>query len=271
MYDVVKPIKIAIYVNTAYKTMEQIQAELGCDYLINGGTFDAYGQPCCWLKVDGTVLHRESWSDWGYGWDSGPDIRMDSSVNIAKYRNFITCVSLISPGELSYPKEMGGVRGRTAFGLTADGRVIPFCTRDGTGDAVSPEILRAKMRYLGAASALMLDGGISSRGIFPDGKVPANSKRPWVHNYIAIWTNTPDTITACPYPEPTHNVGRWCIFASRDENRWVQWMLNRHGAALDVDGVFGKLSDAALRIFQRANGLSADGICGAKTREALKR
>ena len=88
------------------------------------------------------------------------------------------------------------------------------------------------------------------------------------YNALAWFVDASET--PCPYAEPTRNVGRWCIFATRDMNRWVQWQLKRHGADLDVDGVFGKLSDTALRAFQRAHGLTDDGICGKLTREVLR-
>lgn len=281
MYGICQITKIKIYVNPStvnYKTMEQIQKELGCDYLINGSTFNGDGTPCCWLKVDGKLLHKEKWSDWGFGWN-GTDVVMDSTANIAKYQNFISCVSMISPGPFIVPSEMGGCRGRTAIGLTSDGKVIPFCTKDGTKEALYPESLKAKMKELGATSALMLDGGISSRCMMPSGTISTNKKRPYLHNYIALWThpvaeepkpqNPQASNPQCPYAEPTHNVGRWRIFYSKDEARWVQWMLNFRGYSLDDDGAFGKLSDAALRQYQRDHGLVADGVCGKKTRDSL--
>jgi len=270
MYYIFKPTKIKIYINSARKSAAQIRQETGCDALINGGLYDGNFRPCCWLRVDGKNLAAETWSDWGYGWNDGPDIVMDTSLDEGYYKNFITCVSMISPGPFSYPAALGGRRGRSAIGLTADDKVILFCTKDGSSESLTPEQLKSKMQQLGAVSALMLDSGGSSQCIFPNGKIVAERR---VQNYICVWIDkkAEQNNPQCPYKEPTHNVGRWCIFASRDENRWVQWQLNRHGANLDVDGAFGKLSDAALREFQRAHGLSADGICGAKTREELRK
>lgn len=68
-----------------------------------------------------------------------------------------------------------------------------------------------------------------------------------------------------PVPE---GLLRW---GSRGEGVcWVQRQLNRHGAELTVDGIFGPLTEAAVRAFQQANGLSVDGIVGPETKAALE-
>ena len=53
--------------------------------------------------------------------------------------------------------------------------------------------------------------------------------------------------------------------------RELQTLLNEHGIACDVDGIFGPATDAAVRAFQGASGLAVDGIAGPKTWEALRR
>ena len=50
----------------------------------------------------------------------------------------------------------------------------------------------------------------------------------------------------------------------------LQLALDRAGyGPLDTDGRFGRLTEAALRSFQRDLGLSADGIAGPRTHKAI--
>lgn len=70
-----------------------------------------------------------------------------------------------------------------------------------------------------------------------------------------------------PYNEPTKAVR----YNSRGNDvRWVQYALNKHGAHLVIDGIAGTKTINAVREFQIASGLVADGIVGEKTREKLK-
>lgn len=52
--------------------------------------------------------------------------------------------------------------------------------------------------------------------------------------------------------------------------KWLQWELNRHGANLELDGIFGIKTKLAVLLFQKDHNLSADGIVGPKTIDKLK-
>lgn len=49
----------------------------------------------------------------------------------------------------------------------------------------------------------------------------------------------------------------------------LQLALNRSGAGLDTDGIFGKATERALMSFQRSRGLLPDGIAGRESHRAL--
>ena len=55
-----------------------------------------------------------------------------------------------------------------------------------------------------------------------------------------------------------------------DEVADLQMLLSaKYGAGLDIDGVFGAKTEAAVKAFQQAHGLTADGVVGPKTWAAL--
>ena len=56
---------------------------------------------------------------------------------------------------------------------------------------------------------------------------------------------------------------------SGEEVKILQEILRRHGYDVTVDGKFGKGTERAVRDFQKANGLAADGRVGPKTLEKL--
>jgi murein L,D-transpeptidase YcbB/YkuD len=63
---------------------------------------------------------------------------------------------------------------------------------------------------------------------------------------------------------------QWPRFARSADNDyfaigWLQQLLNSRGAKLKVDHVFGAQTEAAVKTFQRAHGLTADGVVGPRT------
>ena len=187
----------AALVEAGGRSMEQVKAACGCQYIINSWFYDTTtGRPVGNLKIDGTVKATAGWNCWGLTWDKGADIRMDLIPDRGR-ASYISGVELLTPTRgpgkaLSYSPEYGGTRGRSAV-LLAGARVILYCSGDGTRDAKTPEALRDELvsigcRYDQAANlrALGLDAGSSSNCDFGDGQRISNGKR--VKGYLCIWT-----------------------------------------------------------------------------------
>jgi len=68
--------------------------------------------------------------------------------------------------------------------------------------------------------------------------------------------------------EPTTNVK---LNQKGDGVRWVQEFLNLWGYTIATDGIFGKNTLSAVTALQKTAGLDIDGVVGKKTRAALKR
>ena len=173
--------RVQIYINKSVKTLAEIKAETGADYLINGGLYQGK-QAVCHLRADGRTYAKDPYTYWGYAWDTGPDITL-RSVPAAERRNYICCVCLLRGGKaetLIYNRDVGGSRPRTAIGLK-DGALCLYCTDSGR----TPEELQAELLALGWESAVMLDGGGSSQCDLAGKRIVSNRK---VHNLILVYT-----------------------------------------------------------------------------------
>lgn len=73
-----------------------------------------------------------------------------------------------------------------------------------------------------------------------------------------LWKN--QSTTAVRTHIPTIRSG-----ATGQDVKDLQFLLNKAGANLTVDGIFGANTNKEVRNFQTANGLDVDGICGVKT------
>lgn len=163
--------KIQLYINAGKKSLAAIMAETGADFGLNGGLFNG-SKSLCNVKADGKVVNDPGWTEYGYAWNTGPDISMDIIPNSKK--NYIGCVQLKAGKDPAYQPDMGGKRGRTAMGLAGSNLVL-YCTGDGTGDASTPEDLHTEMlQKFQCDSALMLDGGGSSQCDFKGKKITAS-------------------------------------------------------------------------------------------------
>jgi N-acetylmuramoyl-L-alanine amidase len=172
--------RVQIYINKSVKTLAEIKAETGADYLINGGLYQG-PKAVCHLRADGRTYAKDPYTYWGYAWDTGPDITL-RSVPAAERRNYICCVCLLRGGKaetLIYNRDVGGSRPRTAMGIK-DGALCLYCTNSGR----TPEELQAELLALGWESAVMLDGGGSSQCDLAGKRIVSNRK---VHNLILVY------------------------------------------------------------------------------------
>ena len=186
----------AALVEAGGRSMEQVKAACGCQYIINSWFYDTTtGKAVGNLKINGSVKASAGWNGWGLTWDKGADIRLDIVPDNGG-ASYLSGVELLTPTRgpgkaLSYSPEYGGTRGRSAV-LLAGARVILYCSGDGTRDAKTPEALRDELvsigcRYDQAANlrALGLDAGSSSNCDFGDGQRISNGKL--VKGYLCIW------------------------------------------------------------------------------------
>ena len=80
---------------------------------------------------------------------------------------------------------------------------------------------------------------------------------------------SPDPVDmgVCPYEYPAIAIK---YTMQGNEVRWLQWMLNRHGYNLQIDGIYGPKTLEAVKNFQKKHDLVVDGLVGKKTKAALK-
>ena len=192
----------AALVEAGGRSMEQVKAACGCQYILNSWFYDTItGRPVGNLKIDGTVKAAAGWNGWGLTWDKGADIRLDILPDNGG-ASYLSGVELLTPTRgpgkaLSYSPEYGGTRGRSAV-LLAGARVILYCSGDGTRDAKTPERLRDDLvevggQYANTANllALGLDSGGSSQCDFGDNKIIHSARR--VAGYFCVWTTDAQT------------------------------------------------------------------------------
>ena len=108
----------------------------------------------------------------------------------------------------------------------------------------------------------------SSKGKVPgiSGNVDLDVDLDGIINLYAQGQPKEKKVTGNPYIMPNINIRKGMISTGV---KWVQWMLKERGFDIEVDGIFGKKTEAAVKDFQLKFGLKEDGIVGKKTREAL--
>lgn len=194
--------KIQIYQNKSRLYMKYIKEKTGADYIINGtiynpSRFTSYGN----TKFDGVVLHNPGYTEWGYMWNTGEDIKFGVLPN-STYRNYIGCVGMKKGDKLYYNSDMGGKRQRSCIGIKGNNLMLYCC--NGV-HSKTPETLQKYVYNNGWSSAIMLDGGGSTQCIFDNNILNStenNGNGRIVQNYILIFLegNNVDT-----HPNTTDN------------------------------------------------------------------
>ena len=173
MVDTFDCARAQIYHNTERLTPAQIKAKTGCTHIINGYLFNGKFQPVGWTVIDGKVISRDKYQDWGVsiGSDGKPQMLTDRGGS------FLSGVPILKAGSKLYrglTADVARPAARTAVGWMPNGKVCLWCDKT----SLTREQLQNKLLGLGVVDALMLDGGGSTQGIVPSGKVVSSRKVP---------------------------------------------------------------------------------------------
>lgn len=173
MVDVFDCARAQIYHNTAKLPPAQIKAKTGCTHIINGYLFNGKFQPVGWCVIDGKIISRDAYQDWGLaiGSDGKPQMLTDRGGS------FLSGVPILKAGAKLYrglTADVARSAARTAVGWMPNGKVCLWCDKA----SLTRDQLQDKLLGLGVSDALMLDGGGSTQGIFPKGTVASTRKVP---------------------------------------------------------------------------------------------
>lgn len=277
IYTIHQPYKMGVYHNASSKTISQIKKELEAKYggevvLCNLNLFDLKKfTGDCFTKANGKVVGTDGYIYNVLAWNEDDGKMVQTTSNkLNNYAHAFGCMEIIKNGKNCAPANLGwagGYRQRTAIGIKSNNDIVMYCNQAN----VSVASVVASLLNEGCVYAMNVDGGASTQCITPTATL---SSARIVHTlFYAVLQNSKASITptsaqgTCPYKEPTLNIRK----GSQGEGaKWVQWQLNKFGYGLTVDGIFGQASYTALLDFQKKQKLTADGICGAATRKALK-
>ena len=120
----------------------------------------------------------------------------------------------------------------------------------------------------------VLTGGLASGVLVAGLAIPAATAAAAPAATVSVATVSVATVTArlapAAVPKP------WPVLRQGSNSTWpkvtvrsLQYLLDAHGAKLAADGIFGAGTTAAVVAFQRAHHLTADGVVGPQTWDAL--
>ena len=192
MTDIFDCAQAQIYYNPGKLTPAQIKAKTGCTHIINGYLFNGKFQPVGWTVIDGKVISRDAYQDWGIsiGSDGTPKMLTDRGGS------FLSGVPLLKARAKLHrdlTPDVARSAARTAVGWIPNGKVCLWCDKA----SLTRAQLQNKLLGLGVVDALMLDGGGSTQGIFPGGKVVSTRKVPTM---LLFWERKAATTNPTPAP-----------------------------------------------------------------------
>lgn len=171
-------------------------------------------------------------------------------------------------------------------GKSTAGSAVVITPTGATTLAVSTaQDVQKALNTLGMANPLLtIDGKLGSMSItaikkfqasagLPQDGIPGSNTQSALQTAVARMAATgaaiglSPTVQAATLDNVTHAVASVTVSSSKD----VQHTLNMLGAspALTEDGILGPMSTAAVKAFQIAHGMMADGVPGPKTKTAL--
>lgn len=229
------------------------------EFVINGGFFALNtGNPVFDFKDEGKVKAAEK-NRMGLGVNNGVmswGYMQDFQDFISGYPYLVHNGIKLSP---TYAKEIDGRHPRTAIGyddkfyylVLVDGRTL--LNRGMTLSELADLFVKLKVSH-----AVNLDGGGSTRGLQWGSVINQPTENRAVDNVICAYRRDGQQPTKT---YPTLKKG-----SKGDEVKTLQTLLNAKGFNCGTaDGVFGAKTVSAVKAFQKANGLTADGIVGNQT------
>ena len=180
MKAVIRASRMEVFDNRALRlTPARVKARTGCTHIMNGWVFGSGLRLCDDITVAGKVLSKSRYNDWCLGCDREGTPVM--TLGNAAWKT--SAVPILKDGKKLARKltpDVARPAERTAVGWLADGRVLLWCDRA----ILTREQLQDKLLALGCVDALMFDGGGSTQGIFPGGKVTSSRK---VATFLCFW------------------------------------------------------------------------------------
>ena len=233
-----KPQSVELFDNrkTRY-TAAKVKAVTGTDIVFNGGLFNMKTlEPYCDIKANGVVLCNDQYGYEGMGWNKGNLPHYALTADMPQLDNFFSCVWAVTNGKavkMIYPPDMGGVRGRTAWGFTATGEIVIICTSDVDG-AMTMEQAQNTLISHGCVIGVINDCGGSCQCETPSKRIVSSRI---VSNFVVVKLNITDKIDTIVNDKKEDVKMKVCLDAghgTKEMNQSPDGTYIEHEFALDM-------------------------------------